>query len=215
MRLAHKALAEHEPFVMPPASKSFVGLFACAILAACGGSSSQPPAEDAPLYGSAVTGGFDLVGPQGEPVTDADFAGQYQMVYFGYAYCPDVCPFDVQRMIQGYNAFAEASPDLAADVQPIFITVDPERDTPEVIAEFTQNFSDDLIGLTGTPEAIETAAENFFVQYGKLPPNEGGGYLMDHSRVGYLVDREGQPMAILPVTESGEAVAAELEKWVR
>ncbi|RJY09884.1 SCO family protein [Aurantiacibacter aquimixticola] len=176
------------------------------------------PAQDAappPLYGSAVVGGFDLVGSNGEPVSDKDFAGRYQMVYFGYAYCPDVCPFDVQRMVQGYNQFAEANPQLADDVQPIFITVDPERDTPEVVGEFAANFSDNLIGLTGTPEQIEAAAANYFASYSKGTETSEGGYLMDHSRSGYLVDREGQPMALLPVEQSADAVAAELEKWVR
>ncbi len=137
------------------------------------------------------------------------------MIYFGYAYCPDVCPFDVQRMVQGYNLFVEDNPDLADDVQPIFITVDPERDTPAVVGEFTANFSDDLIGLTGSPDAIEAAAANYFASYSRMETNAEGGYLMDHSRSGYLVDREGRPMALLPVEASGAAVAAELEKWVR
>ncbi|MBH5321803.1 SCO family protein [Erythrobacter sp. JGD-13] len=192
--------------------KAVAALSATVTLVACGNAEPQTPP---PLYDSAVVGGFDLVDSAGNQVTDADFEGQYQMVYFGYAYCPDVCPFDVARMVQGYEQFAQANPDLAEDIQPIFITVDPERDTPDVIAEFTANFSDDLIGLTGSPEAIEQAAENYFAYYTKMEPNAEGGYLMDHSRSGYLVDREGQPMALLPVEQSAEAVAAELEKWVR
>ncbi|MGB3166808.1 MAG: SCO family protein, partial [Alteraurantiacibacter sp.] len=121
---------------MSPASKTLASLLACTLLAAC---NDPAPVEDAPLYGSAITGGYDLADAQGKLVSDADFAGRYQMVYFGYAYCPDVCPFDVQKMIGGYNAFAAEHPNLADDVQPIFITVDPERDTPEVIAQFTAN----------------------------------------------------------------------------
>lgn len=200
---------------MPAHSPLFASLAAMLLLGGCGGAASQEPITDAPFYNSAVVGGFDLVDPSGARVSDADFAGRYQMIYFGYAYCPDVCPFDVARMMQGYLAFAEANPDLADDVQPIFITVDPERDTPEVMGEFIGNFPAGLIGLTGTPEQIEAAAANYFVQYAKQEPNAEGGYLMDHSRVGYLVDRAGQPMAPLPVEQSGAAVAAELEKWVR
>ncbi|WP_227819605.1 SCO family protein [Aurantiacibacter atlanticus] len=168
-----------------------------------------------PLYDSAVVGGFDLVDTQGKQVLDSDFAGKYQMIYFGYAYCPDVCPFDVQRMMQGYNLFTAEHPDLAGQIQPIFITVDPDRDTPDVVAEFTANFSEDLIGLTGSAEAIEAAAANYFAYYEKLEENSEGGYLMDHSRSGYLVDREGQPMALLSVEDSAQVVATELETWVR
>jgi len=200
-------------------SKMFARLAAptllCTMLAACGGLAPSAPEEVPSLYGSDIVGGFDLVDTAGNQVTDEDFLGEYQMVYFGYAFCPDVCPFDMQRMVQGLNSFAQANPDLAADVQPIFITVDPERDTPEVIAEFTANFSEDLIGLTGSADAIEAAAANYFASYSKLEPNENGDYLMSHTNFGYLVDREGNPMTLLPVDESADAVAAELERWVR
>ena len=195
-----------------PVRSTFAAIVAFPLaLSAC----SEAPPADPPLAGSAVVGGFDLVGSDGARVTDGDFAGRYQMVYFGYAYCPDVCPFDVQRMVAGYEKFAADNPDLADDVQPVFITVDPQRDTPEVVGEFTANFSDDLVGLTGSPEAIEAAAANYFASYTKGEETAEGGYLMDHSRTGYLVDREGQPIALLPVEDSADAVAAELAKWVR
>ncbi len=184
-------------------------------LVACDGGGGKPPITDAPLYNSALTGQYDLVDSSGQQVTSADFAGQYQLVYFGYAYCPDICPFDMQRMMRGYDQFAEANPDLADDVQPIFITIDPARDTPERVGEYADAFSDQLIGLTGSPEQIEAAAAAFFAHYQKMDPDAESDYLMDHSRTGYLVDREGEPMALIPVEDSAEAVAAELEKWVR
>ncbi|VVT06926.1 conserved exported hypothetical protein [Erythrobacter sp. EC-HK427] len=186
-------------------------LAALAFVAAC----SNAPAEIPPLYDSAVVGGFELQDAQGQTVSSEDFAGRYQMVYFGYAYCPDICPFDMAKMVRGLESFEEANPEFAGQIQPIFITIDPARDTPEVIAEWTSGFSEDLIGLTGSPEAIAAAAGNYFVQYSQQEPNARGDYLMDHTRLGYLVDREGQPMALLPVDQSPEAVAAELEKWVR
>jgi len=116
----------------------------------------------------------------------------------------------------GYNRFAEAEPELAADIQPIFITVDPERDTPQIVGTFTTNFSDKLIGLTGTPEQIAAAARTFAIYYEKGEANEEGGYLVDHSRAAYLMGRQGEPIALLPVevADQGEAVAAELQKWV-
>jgi protein SCO1/2 len=125
-----------------------------------------------------------------------------------------VCPLDVQRMMQGYARFKEAEPELAAQVQPIFVTIDPARDTPEVVGEFTRAFSGDLLGLTGTAEQVDRAARAFAVYYQKGEDAGNGSYLMDHSRAAYLMGRDGEPIATLPVDQSGEAVAAELAKWV-
>jgi protein SCO1/2 len=182
------------------------------LTAACGEGAGEPP-----LAGAAIGGPFELAGSDGQPVRWNDFDGRYRMVYFGYAYCPDVCPFDVQRMMRGYNRFKEADPELAAQVQPIFITIDPARDTPAKVGEFARAFSPDLIGLTGTAEQIDQAAKAFAVYYAKGPTGpDGEGYLMDHSRAAYLMGRQGEPIALLPVetADDGEAVAAELDKWV-
>ena len=201
---------------MPPRISVVLAFIATFALAACGAASSQPPVEDAPLYGSALTGEYDLVDSRGEKVTDETFDGRYQMIYFGYAYCPNVCPFDVDRMMRGYEQFADAEPDLAAEVQPIFITVDPERDTPERVGQFAAAFSDDLIGLTGTPEQIEAAAAAFFFTHQRIDPiSPDAEYDIQHPSIGYLLDRDGNPMATIPVEQSPEAVAAELQKWVR
>lgn len=192
--------------------RTFAGALLLAATAACGGPAATPP-----LQGAAIGGEFDLVDTAGNPVKWKDFDGKYRMVYFGYAYCPDVCPFDVQRMIKGYTLFAKDHPELAAEVQPIFVTVDPERDTPKVVGEFTRAFSDKLVGLTGTPENVAAAAKTFAIYTKKGEVNEEGGYLMDHSRSAYLMGRQGEPIALLPVemADGGEAVAAELAKWVR
>jgi protein SCO1/2 len=185
---------------------------ALALLSACGSGAASDPAEG-PLAGAAIGGPFELVNSTGETVRWTDFDGKYRVVYFGYAYCPDVCPLDVQRMMQGYNSFKSDEPELAADVQPIFITIDPARDTPEVVGEFTSAFSDDLVGLTGTPEQVDQAAKAFAVYYSK--GEEGpSGYLMDHSRAAYLMGRDGAPIALLPVDQSSDNVAAELRRWV-
>ena len=165
------------------------------------------------MAGSAIGGEFTLVDSDGQTRHWSDFKGKYRMIYFGYAYCPDVCPFDVQRMMQGYEQVRKDNPELAADIVPLFVTIDPERDTPEVIGEFTSAFSDDLIGLTGTPEQVKQAADSFAVYFRKGEVNAEGGYLMDHSRGAYLMGRNGEPIALLPVDESGAAVAAEIEKW--
>lgn len=173
------------------------------------------PKEPPPLDGAAIGGPFELVDNEGQSVRWADFAGKWRMVYFGYTYCPDVCPFDVQRMMAGYRQFAAADPELAAEVQPIFITIDPARDTPAKIGEYTANFGDELLGLTGTAAAVDQAARAFAVYYQPGEVSEAGGYLMDHSRAAYLMDRQGNPIALLPVEDNAEAVAAELARWVR
>jgi protein SCO1/2 len=117
-------------------------------------------------------------------------------------------------MMQGYARFKEAKPDLAAQVQPIFVTIDPARDTPAKVGEFAAAFSDDLIGLTGTAEQVDQAAKAFGVYYAKGDDAGGDSYLMDHSRTAFLMGRDGKPIALLPVDEGAEQVAAELEKWV-
>lgn len=193
-----------------PRLMTFAAALALSTLSACG----QAPAAPPPLAGAAIGGPFELTNSAGETVRWEDFDGQYRMVYFGYAYCPDICPYDVQRMMQGFNSFAADEPELAAQVQPIFITIDPERDTPAVVGEFTSAFSDRLIGLTGTPDQIADAAKSFAVYYNKGEVSEGGGYLMDHSRAAFLMGRDGEPIALLPVEAGADLVAAELDKWV-
>jgi protein SCO1/2 len=189
---------------------------AIAALGGCGQGGGGTPVGDAPLAGADIGGPFELVDSSGKTVRWSDFDGKYRIVYFGYTYCPDACPFDVQRMVQGFNRFKEAHPELAAQVQQIFISIDPERDTPEKVGQFTRAFSNDLLGLTGTPEQVDRAADAFRSPYQKGEDAGGGSYLMDHSRIALLMGRNGEPIAPLPidVADKGEAVAAELEKWV-
>ncbi|MEP6263426.1 MAG: SCO family protein [Erythrobacter sp.] len=182
-------------------------------IAAC--SPSNETAQQPPLEGADIGGPFELVNKDATPVKWADFDGQYRIVYFGFTYCPDICPNDVSRMIRGLDRFAGDEPELAAQIQPIFVSVDPERDTPEIVGEFAAAFSDDLIGLTGTPEQVKSAADNFRVFYSRGEDTPGGGYLVDHSAIVYLFGKSGEPLATLPTDQGADAVAAELAKWVR
>ncbi len=186
---------------------ALIGLTACT-------DSAAAPVEAPPLAGATIGGDFALTGKDGETVRWTDFEGQYRIVYFGFTYCPDICPTDVQRTIQGLNQFTDAEPSLGADIQPIFISIDPERDTPETVGEFASAFSDRLIGLTGTPEQIEQTAQAFKVFYSRGEESEGGGYLMNHSTVTYLFGPSGEPIATLPTDQGADAVAQELAKWV-
>ncbi|RXZ65567.1 SCO family protein [Pelagerythrobacter rhizovicinus] len=195
-----------------PLPRTLIALSAALALAAC---DSQPALETAPLRGAAIGGPFALTGGDGKVHRWADYDGKWRIVYFGYTYCPDICPTDVQRFSQGLTQFEKAEPELGAQVQPIFITIDPARDTPEVVAEFVSNFHPRLVGLTGTPEQIEAVAKTFGVFFSRGREGEGGAYDMNHSNVVYLFAPDGSPVAILPANEGADAIAAELARWVR
>ncbi|MEO0420297.1 MAG: SCO family protein [Pseudomonadota bacterium] len=195
----------------------FIGSFGFAALAALSLSACAPEAavpQEPPLAGADIGGPFTLTSSTGNTITWEDFRGRYAVVYFGYAYCPDVCPTDMQRTAQGLREFAEQDAGAASKVQAVFITIDPERDTQEVVGEFTSAFSDDLMGLTGSPEAIKQAADAFRVYYKKGEETGSGAYLVDHTNIVYLFDPAGEPLAMLPTNEGADAVAAELSKWV-
>ena len=181
-------------------------------LGGCGQGATKP---EAPLAGSSLGGPFTLVDKSGKTVHYADFAGKWRIVYFGYTFCPDICPLDLQHMMLGYHLFAKAHPQVAARVVPMFITIDPQRDTPPIVGQYAGAFGSELIGLTGTPAQIAAAAKAFAVFYQKRDGETPGAYLMDHSRAAYLMDPDGKPIALLPVDQDGKAVAAELETWVQ
>ncbi len=182
-------------------------------LAGCRSEPAALPSRP-PLEGAAIGGPFTLADKTGKAVRWSDFAGNYRVVYFGYTFCPDVCPLDVGVMMRGLAAFEKTHPEQGAKVRALFITIDPERDTPAVVGEFAAAFSPRLTGLTGTPAQVKAAAKAFAVYY-KRSGDTAGGYLMDHSRVAFLMDPDGKPLAMLPVDMGAAAVAAELTKWVR
>jgi protein SCO1 len=185
-------------------------------LTACGGPAAQPEAAVAgtALDGAAIGGPFTLTGKDGTRVNWDQFKGKYRMIYFGYTFCPDACPMDVGVMMQGFNRFAKDHPAKADQVQPIFITIDPARDTPERVGEFAAAFSPRLIGLSGTQGEIDAAVKAFRV-YAARGKDVTGGYLMDHSRQAYLMDRDGKPLVALAIDEGPDAVAADLALMVK
>ena len=168
-----------------------------------------------PLAGATIGGDFTLTGESGAPVSWNDFAGQYRTIYFGYAFCPDICPTDVQRAMAGLKRFEEENPELGEQIQPLFVSVDPDRDTPEVLTEFTDAFHPRLIGMTGDEATLQDVAKDFGTTFSRGETSEGGGYLMNHFGYTYLFGPDGEPLAMLPTEEGPEAVAAELGKWVR
>lgn len=191
-------------------------LLAPLALAACGSADQgASTSERPPLEGAAIGGPFTLVNKDGQTVTWDSFKGKYRMVYLGYTFCPDACPLDMQELMKGFAEFEKESPERAAKVQPIFITIDPERDTPAVVGQWTGAFSPRLVGLTGTPDQVKVA-QKAFAAYSAKGEETANGYLMDHSRNAYLMDPDGKPLALLlPIEKGGPGVAAVLGKWVK
>ena len=184
-------------------------LLSIATLSACG------KREEPPLAGAKIGGPFALTDQNGKTVRDTDFAGKYRIVYFGYTYCPDVCPTDMQKIGQAMRLLDKSDPKTSDKIVPIFITVDPERDTPPVLKQFVANFYPRVVGLTGSTDAVAKVAKEYAIYFKKQPVSAGGGYLVDHLAIAFLMDPQGKPMASLPIDKDGEAIAADLRHWVR
>ena len=132
--------------------------------------------------GTAIGGPFELVNAKGETVTDKDVITEPTMVYFGYTFCPDVCPLDVSRNAEATDFLAEGGQSMT----PLFISIDPNRDTPEVVGDFAFNIHEKMIGLTGSPEQVKAASQAYRTYY-KAHPADDEYYLVDHSTFSYLV----------------------------
>lgn len=147
------------------------------------------PLAKAPGTGAVPIGGpFALVDQDGRPVTEQDFRGRWMLVYFGYTWCPDACPLGLTTIAEALDALPPA---LAAQVVPVLITVDPERDTPAVLKGYVAAFHPRLVGLTGTPEAVAAAEKAWRVYARKADARPDGGYLVDHSTFTYLMAPDG------------------------
>jgi len=147
------------------------------------------------MWGRGQVGGlFTLTDHTGKTRTDADFRGKFMLVYFGYTYCPDICPTDLAQISQVIDKLGAARD----DVQPLFISVDPERDTPSVLAKYVAMFHPRLIGLTGTPAQVRAAADSYKAYYAKYVPPDGSVYLIDHSGFTYLMGPSGEYLGFFP-----------------
>jgi protein SCO1/2 len=158
---------------------------------------------------SSVGGPFSLVDQDGRPVTEADLKGRPTLVFFGFTRCPDVCPTALYEITQAFEALG---PD-AEKAQAIFVTVDPERDTPEAIKAYLSSFSPRIRGLTGAPEAMEKMVKAYKA-YAKKVPTRDGEYTMDHTAIVYLMDKNGSFVAPLNLKRPPDQVAAEIRSYV-
>lgn len=194
-------------------NKPFLALAAAASLLLVGCNATEAPPS--PLAGARMGGSFTLTNQDGKTVSDRDFADKYRLVYFGYSFCPDVCPVDVQRLMQGFKVLESKNPAKAAKLQPIFITVDPKRDTPAVLKQFVTAFHPRLIGLTGSDADIAAVAKKYAVVYQKGEESGTDAYLVDHSRTAVLYAPDGSPVALIPQDDTAEAIGSELARWIR
>lgn len=158
--------------------------------------------------GSELGGPFRLVDQDGRNVTDASYAGKFMLVYFGFTFCPDVCPTELQAM-------ATAIDDLGSPadmVQPILISIDPERDRPAQLKDYVAAFHPRFVGLTGSSEEIAAAAKAYRVYYAKGPVDADGNYVMDHTSFVYLMGPDGKLRSVFRAGTAPEAMAAEIQK---
>ncbi len=158
-------------------------------------------------YGTALVGGaFELTDHRGLPARDTDYRGKLMLVQFGFTYCPDVCPTELQKAAATLDILA----DKAAGIQVLFITIDPGRDKAAVLADYVGAFDPRIIGLTGTTAQIAGAAKAYKVYYAKGAVDESGGYLMDHSSFTYLMDRQGRYLKHFGVADGPEHMARQI-----
>lgn len=179
-------------------------------IAACAAPAPRPPLE-----GARIGGPFALTDQNGKPVTERSFPGQYRIMYFGYAYCPDICPTDVANLARGLKAFAKAEPARADKVRLVFVSVDPARDTAPVLKDFAAAFHPGMVALTGSEQAIANVTKAYGVSVSIAPGQPKEGYLVDHSRAAYLMSPDNKPIALVPQDGTAAEIAAEIAKWVK
>lgn len=151
-------------------------------------------------------GPFTLTDTAGKTVTEKDFAGRYRLIYFGFTFCPAICPTELAKITA---AMKDIGP-LADRITPVFITVDPDRDTPEVMGKYIQMFDKRLVGLTGTPEQIKQAAKAYKIYYAKVDDPKLTEYTMDHSSFIYFIDPDDNLLAIFRSQDDAAAMAAKI-----
>jgi protein SCO1/2 len=194
-------------------------LFLCGAAGAAGQISTGPPPNeqtsaaqmmDDLMYGRGTVGGpFRLTDQTGRPRSDSEFRGKLMIVYFGYTYCPDVCPTDLMAITQALDALGPA----AEGVQPVFITIDPERDS-NLLADYLSAFHRRFVGLTGAPDEIRKVANSYKAFYAKVPDGQGAGYSIDHTGVIYLMGRDGGYLGFMPPQTNPDRLSEILRKYL-
>ena len=168
--------------------------------------------NDEDWHGKSISGlmpelEFDLVNSQGEPVSGSDYSGRVRMLFFGFTSCPDVCPTALQKLNQVTSSLA---PELQDEVLTLFVSVDPQRDTPERLANYVDFFGDNIVGLTGTEPQLRELAKRYRTTFGYDEPGPDGNYAVSHSSAIYVFDREGDPRLLMRSDLSAEEIRHDL-----
>jgi cytochrome oxidase Cu insertion factor (SCO1/SenC/PrrC family) len=193
-------------------SKACALVVVAALFGCCAAARAQQPSAaqmmDDLMYGRGSVGGpFTLTDQTGKPRSDSEFRGKLMIVYFGYTYCPDVCPTDLMAITQALDALGPA----AEGIQPLFITIDPERDT-KMLADYVSAFHRSFIGLTGSAEEIRRVANLYKAFYAKVQDERSGDYSIDHTGVIYLMGRKGEYLGFMPPQTSPDRLTEILRK---
>lgn len=186
-----------------------VALISIVAVSAC--VDSHPPWHLNAVEGHLPDLAFNLTSDDGKNVTEKDFAGKIDLLYFGYTHCPDVCPLTLAQL---HAALLRLGPS-ADDVRVLFVSVDPERDTPSVLHKYVQAFDPRVTGLTGTPAEIEALAKRYRAAFDRASPKSDGNYEVSHSSGIYVFDRRGKARLLATSGESVDAIAHDLRLLAR
>lgn len=179
----------------------------CATLAGC--QSKQASFNSTDITGASFARDFKLTDHEGNPRQLSDFAGKVLVVFFGFTFCPDVCPSTLTQM----KAVREAlSPEDKENMQVVFITVDPERDTPEVLSNYVPAFDPSFVGLRGSGDEIKSTASEFKVFFAKVPGRTEGSYTMDHTAASYVFDKKGQVRLMVRHSAMTDAIVSDIKQ---
>jgi protein SCO1 len=173
-----------------------------------------PAATSGPMAvaGADIGGPFTLVDQDGKAVSEKDFAGRYALIYFGFTYCPAICPTELQKISAALRTLETDAPALATKIQPVFISVDPERDTPAVLREYVKLFHPRLTGLTGTPAQVEAVKKAYRIYSAKVQPEGATEYTVDHSSFIYLMGPDGRLLGIYRAEDDAGSITQDIRR---
>lgn len=162
-----------------------------------------------PLSDGPYGGDYTLLNGAGETVTNTDFSGQYKLIFFGFTFCPAVCPTELSKLASVLDQLGPT----AKSIEPIFISVDPERDTPDVIKEYTQQFHQSIVGLTGSRAQIDSVLDGFKIYASKVEMEGMDGYMVDHSSFTYFLGPDDRLLALFKPQDSAEDIVSSIQGW--
>lgn len=164
------------------------------------------------VAGADIGGPFTLIDQNGKTVTEKNFGGQYKLIYFGFTYCPAICPTELQKISAALKNIEKNQPDLAAKIQPLFISVDPERDTPAVLKEYVSLYHPRLIGLTGSQAQIDAVKKDYRIYSAKVESENSTDYTVDHSSFIYFMGPDDTLLGIYRASDTADMITAEIKK---